>query len=53
VLLRVAAGNAASRAVAARAGFVEVGVDTGGGKDGSGVDDLVRYMWEPGSASGK
>ena len=53
VLLRVAAGNAASRAVAARAGFVEVGVEQGGGKDGSGVDDLVRFMWKPASASGK
>jgi hypothetical protein len=37
--------------VAARAGFVQVGIETGGGKDGDGVDDLVRYVWEP--ASGK
>jgi RimJ/RimL family protein N-acetyltransferase len=53
VALRIAAGNTASRAVAARAGFVEVGVDTGAGKDGDGVDDLVRYVWDAGSASGK
>ncbi len=53
VLLRIAAGNAASRAVARRAGFVEVAVDKGGGKDGDGVDDLVRCMWEAGSLSGK
>ena len=53
VLLRIAAGNTASRAVAERAGFVEVGIETGGGKDGDGVDDLVIYVWEPGSSSGK
>jgi RimJ/RimL family protein N-acetyltransferase len=54
VMLRIAAGNSASRRVAARAGFVERVVERGASKDGQGVDDSVIYAWEPGAApSGK
>lgn len=44
VVVRVASRNAASRAVAVRAGFREVGVDRGAERlrDGT-VDDFVRY----------
>jgi RimJ/RimL family protein N-acetyltransferase len=44
VLIRAAAGNVASRAVAERAGFRHVGVDRAGERlrDGT-VHDFVRY----------
>ena len=46
VTLRIAAGNAASRRVAARAGFVEAAIDPRGCKDGDSFDDAVLYRWD-------
>jgi RimJ/RimL family protein N-acetyltransferase len=46
VLLRIAAGNVSSRAVAARAGFVEA-------LRPDEADDLLHYLWKPAAPSGK